>query len=67
VVIGVLEGLMAEEAISGYADVKARFLQNDPTTIEVRFQYTPAYPINTISVVFTINPNSGDFDLELEG
>lgn len=63
VVIGVLEGLMTEEAISTYGDVKARLLTGDPTTVEVRFQYTPAYPINNIQVVFTINTTTGDFTL----
>lgn len=63
VVTSVLEGLMVEQAISGYGDVKARNMAGDPTTVEVRFQYTPSYPINNIQVVFTINTTDGDFAL----
>lgn len=56
----VLDGLMNEQAINGYSDVKARLLDGDPTTVELRFQYLPAYPINNINVVFTINTTTGD-------
>jgi len=57
----VLDGLVVEQAINGYSDVKGRLLDGDPTTVEVRFQYLPAYPINNINVVFTINTTTGDF------
>lgn len=65
-VAGVLEQLLSEGAINGYSDIKARVLA-DPTTIEVRFQYIPAYPINNISVVFTINTTTGTTDFTLTG
>jgi hypothetical protein len=61
---GVLEQLVLEGVINAYSDVKARLL-TDPTTVEVRFQYTPAYPINNINVVFTINTQTGDGDFQL--
>jgi hypothetical protein len=64
VVVGVLEQLLLEAVINGYSDVKGRLLV-DPTTVEVRFQYTPAYPINNIVVVFTINTQTGDTDFQL--
>lgn len=60
VVRSVLESMIVEEAIAAYTDVKGRLLSGDPTTVEVRFSYTPAYPINNINVVFTINTQTGD-------
>jgi hypothetical protein len=61
VTAGVLEQLVVEGAINGYTNVKARLLDTDATTIEVRFEYRPAFPINNIIVRFTINSTSGDF------
>lgn len=62
-VAGILEGLLSEGVIGSYSDLKARVLTGDPTTIEVKFAYTPSYPINNVIVVFTINvnPTDGDF------
>lgn len=60
---GVLEQIALEGAISNYRNVKARLLASDLTTVEVRFEYTPAYPINNIIVNFTINTQTGDFAL----
>lgn len=59
---GVLEQLSVEQVISTYQNVKTRLLASDLTTVEVKFEYTPAYPINNISVVFTINTQTGDFN-----
>lgn len=61
-VSGVLEQLVVEQVISAYQNVKARLLNSDLTTVEVKFEYTPAYPINNIQVVFTINTQTGDFN-----
>lgn len=63
VVIGVLEELLMEQAINGYQSVDARVANTDPTTIQVQFEYTPAYPINNILVNFAINTATGDFTL----
>lgn len=62
VVTGVLETLRAEGVISSWGQVKARTL-GDPTTVEVRFEYVPAYPINRVEVRFKINTESGIFEL----
>lgn len=59
--LGVLEQILAEGSITGYNNVKARSLASDPTTIEVRFEYTPTYPINNIIINFTINTQTGEF------
>jgi hypothetical protein len=61
---GVLEQIVLEGAISSYRNVKSRLLASDLTTVEVRFEYTPAYPINNIIVNFTINTQTGDFALQ---
>jgi len=62
-VVGILEQLTVEGTIDSYNAVQARLLQGDPTTVEVRFEYTPAYPINNVVVIFTINTNTGEFTL----
>jgi hypothetical protein len=62
-VAAILESLRIEQVISAYQDVKGRLLTGDPTTVEVRFSYTPSYPLNNISVVFTIDTLSGDFNI----
>jgi hypothetical protein len=59
-VTGVLSQLVSEQTISGFQNVKARLLASDLTTVEVKYEYTPAYPINNISVIFTINTQTGD-------
>jgi hypothetical protein len=63
VVAGVLEELVTEGSVAAYANLKARTLDTDPTAIEVRYEYRPQYPINNIIVRFTINTNTGDFNL----
>jgi len=64
VVTGVLDQLVVEQMISGYGAVSARTLPSDPTTVEVRFDYTPAYPVNRVEVVFKINTQDGTVGLE---
>lgn len=63
IVTGVLEQLQVEGALSAYGSVKARLLATNLTTVEVRFAYLPAYPINNVVVRFTIDTNTGDFSL----
>jgi hypothetical protein len=60
-VMGVLGQCVSEGTISRYLNVKARLLPSDLTTVEVKFEYTPAYPINNISIIFTINTQTGEF------
>jgi hypothetical protein len=59
-VSGVLAQLVSEQTISSYQNVKARLLPSDLTTVEVKYEYTPSYPINNISIIFTINTQTGD-------
>ena len=59
-VTGILEQLILEGAIQGYDSITARLLPNDPSTVEVAFSYQPSFPINNISVVFTIDTTTGN-------
>jgi len=67
VVTGVLGQLVVEGVISNYTAVTSRTLNNDPTTVEVRFDYVPAYPVNRVEVRFRINTENGIFALQGAG
>jgi hypothetical protein len=60
VVISVLENLRGLRALVDYANVGVRQLAGQPTTIEVRFSYRPAFPINYVNLVFSIDLTTGD-------
>ena len=57
-----LSQLVLNGLIGSYQNLDSRLLA-DPTTVEVRFEYAPLYPINNINVVFTINTANGGFQL----
>lgn len=59
-VIGVLEALVGDGDIIGYRNVDARTLSLDPTTIEVRFSYRPAFAVNYVNVVFSLDLTGED-------
>lgn len=61
-IIGVLEELRGAGDIVDYGDVQARTKSLDPTEIEVRFSYRPAMPVNYISISFSLDLTSGEFD-----
>lgn len=58
-VIGTLELLRSSRDLVSFSDVSARTITLDPTTIEVRFSYRPAFPVNYINVGFTVDLTSG--------
>lgn len=58
-IIAVLEGLKNEKDIVDYTGVQARFVSLDPTTIQVRFSYRPAFPVNYINVEFSLDLSTG--------
>lgn len=51
----VLERLVTIGAIGGYSSIQARRLTGDPTTVEVRFDYEPLFPIDDINVLFSLD------------
>lgn len=64
VLTGVLERCVAERIIIGYQSVKVRVRPgSDPSVIEVKFQYRPAYPLNYIVISFSVNATTGEVDV----
>lgn len=63
VVAGVLELAVSNGTIVGYHDLKARQTPGDPSVIEVKFQYQPAYPLNYIVISFSVNTTTGETTL----
>lgn len=59
-VIGVLEELRLAQDIVDYSDVQARTKSLDPTEIEVRFSYRPAFPVNYVTIGFTLDLTAPD-------
>lgn len=55
----VLEQLRLNKDLVDYSAVDARLLSLDPTTIQVRFSYRPAFPLNYVDIVFSIDLSSG--------
>lgn len=58
-VIGILEVLRQERDLVDYTGVQARLLTLDPTTIQVRFSYRPAFPVNYINIEFSLDLSEG--------
>lgn len=59
-VIGSLETMTAQDVIVGYSGVTVQQVSLDPSVMEVRFQYRPSYPLNYISIVFSIDTTTGN-------
>jgi hypothetical protein len=55
----ILDNLVVGGNLGAYQNVTSRFAQNDPTTIEVRWQYKPLYTVQYVQITFGINLNSG--------
>lgn len=54
-----LELLVQQGAIVSYDNIQVRPDPNDPTALQVRFSYLPAYPLNHIAISFSISQNEG--------
>lgn len=52
---GVLSSLLQARDIVDYSAPSARLLSIEPTTIEVRFSYRPAFPVNYVDIVFSLD------------
>jgi hypothetical protein len=60
---GVLSRMVDDGDIVSFADVQAKFLTNNPTAIDVRFNYRPAFPINNVSIGFSVDLTTGTLNL----
>jgi hypothetical protein len=58
-VISVLEELRVADDIVDYRDVQAVVASLDPTEIDVRFSYRPAFPVNYVNVNFSLDLTTG--------
>jgi hypothetical protein len=59
IVDGALAQAVGGRIIVGYSNLAVKTSDGDPTTLQVKFAYSPAYPINKISVSFAINTQTG--------
>jgi hypothetical protein len=62
VVAGLLEHAVLTGTVVAYSDLKVRQRSVDPSVIEVKFGWSPAYPINYIVLSFTVNVATGVLD-----
>jgi hypothetical protein len=63
----VLEALKGAGDLVNYSDIQARTTSLDPTIIEVRFSYRPAFPINYINIVFSLDLTTQTLTLPTSG
>ena len=63
VVSGLLEYCLSNGIFRAYNDLMVRQASSDPSVIEVKFGYSPAYPLNYILISFSINVATGDTNL----
>jgi hypothetical protein len=63
IVESALESLLARGVFAAYQELAARQSRTNPTVIEVKFQYRPAYPINYVVVAFSIDADTGQTTL----
>lgn len=61
VVEGALEFCVSQGLIVEHSNLATRISTTDPTVIEVKFAYKPAYPLNRITVSFSVNTVTGTF------
>lgn len=59
VITGVLESAKNSDVIVDYTGLKIRQLTTDPSVMEVKFQYRPAYPLNYVVISFSIDTTTG--------
>lgn len=60
IVAGALEFCVAQAVIVEYNGLQVRIASANPSVIDVRFSYRPSFPLNYITVSFSIDLNTGD-------
>lgn len=64
IVTGTLQALVKTGDVISFGNVQARIASFEPTLAEVRFSYKPAYPINYITVIFSLDLADGSLNVE---
>lgn len=59
IVEGALEQAKSSNIIINYSALSVRAKPNSPTVMQVAFAYAPAYPLNKVTVSFSINTETG--------
>jgi hypothetical protein len=59
IVESALEQAKQTQIIVNWSNLAVRTNEGDPTVLDVKFAYTPAYPLNKITVSFSINTQTG--------
>jgi hypothetical protein len=57
--IGVLSSLKNQGIIYDYSTVTSNPATDDPTDVQVQFDYQPSYPLNFVTFVFSVNTTTG--------
>jgi hypothetical protein len=66
IIAGALETALGSDIIQAYDNLLVRqqtLPTGDPTVIECTFSYSPTYPLNYITVVFTLDLTTGDLSV----
>lgn len=64
VVAGVLEAMTDTGVIVSYRELKGRLRPGNPSVVEIKFQYRPAWPLNYVVVSFSIDTSTGEVDFD---
>lgn len=56
---GALEVAVGAGLITSYSGIRFRNPSSSPTTLEIRFQYLPALPLNRIEIAFSLDTRTG--------
>lgn len=60
---GVLTTMVSDGEIVNFSNLQAKFLTGNPTAIDVRFSYLPAFPINYVQIGFSVDLTTGTLTL----
>lgn len=66
IIAGALETALTDDTIQDYTNLLVRqqtLPTGDPTVIECTFTYAPTFPLNYITVVFTLDLTTGDLNV----
>lgn len=64
VVGGVLEAMVDTGVIVAYRELKGRLRPGQPSVVEIKFQYRPAWPLNYVIVSFSVDTSTGETDFD---